>query len=173
MVIARPQAAFAIMDAENQFSLGRERRATPFQQGQLLIGGQILQDIQNQNQTGWRKFEMTYVRNAHVCVQCCRGPRERLRCDAHPNRNQPSAGCCLRKPQKREPCRSRSRDPLPSPIPGLRRQASRRFDPAAVSTGRTRGRPAHIGQTSRSQSECAPAIPDWRALYDEDGSQPQ
>ncbi len=84
MVILDHQAAFAIVDPENQLSLGRERRTAPFQQGQLLIGGQILQDIQNQNQTGWRKLEMTDVRKTQVCVQGA----ESLASDGNPMRIQ-------------------------------------------------------------------------------------
>src|SRR5271157_1869406 len=68
-----PQTALTIMDAEDQSSLGRERRTASLQQGQLLLRGEILQDIQNKNQTCRRKFEMTYVRNAHVCVQGAEG----------------------------------------------------------------------------------------------------
>src|ERR1019366_6737263 len=64
-----PQAAFAVVDPEDQHSLGRERRTAPLQQRLLIVGGQILQDIQNQNQAGWWKIETTHVSNAQVRVQ--------------------------------------------------------------------------------------------------------
>src|ERR1039458_10144987 len=83
-----PQTALAIMDAEDQSSLGRERRTASLQQGQLLLRGEILQDIQNKNQTRRRKFEMAHVPNAHVCVQGAESPAS----DCDPMRIQVATG---------------------------------------------------------------------------------
>jgi hypothetical protein len=69
----RPQAALAIVDAKDQNSLGLERRTASLQQGHLLICAQILQDIQNKNQTCRRKLESTNVHNAQVCIQLAEG----------------------------------------------------------------------------------------------------
>src|ERR1035437_2287790 len=49
-----PQTALAIMDAEDKSSLGRQRQTAPFEQCQLLLCGEILQDIKNKNQTRGR-----------------------------------------------------------------------------------------------------------------------
>jgi hypothetical protein len=60
----RPQAALAIVDAEDQHSPWHKRRAAPFQQSQLFFGWQILQDVQNKNQPGGRKIETANVGHA-------------------------------------------------------------------------------------------------------------
>ena len=64
------QPAFAVMHAEDQPSAGFERGAAALQQRELLLGGQILQYIENQNQTGWGQIVMTHVANGRLCVQC-------------------------------------------------------------------------------------------------------
>src|ERR1700756_2858103 len=69
----RPQATFAIVHAKDQNALRLERRTASLQQVHLLIGAQILQDIQNKNRPrGW-KLEATNVRNAQVRVQRAEG----------------------------------------------------------------------------------------------------
>src|SRR5580693_541928 len=68
-----PQTALAIMDSEDQPSPGHERSTATFQQTELLIGGQILQDIQNENQSGRRKIESANIGHAQVGVEAAEG----------------------------------------------------------------------------------------------------
>jgi len=58
------------MHPEDQPSAGFKRGAAAPQQRQLLLGGQILQYIQNQNQTGWGQIVMAHVANGRLRVQC-------------------------------------------------------------------------------------------------------
>ncbi len=62
-----------ILDAENELSIGFERRSTARQQVELLLGGKVLQNVQDEDHSGPRKWKTARVVHFEVCVQSAEG----------------------------------------------------------------------------------------------------